>query len=345
MTTGEISSPNFVEGLSNPALQRQSSNLTLEEIKALEIPSEPTLQKSPLRITSSRIKENALNLHRLREINKVQKRLKRELSERQETCFSKENEMGRKGIKIFASGSMRGSENPLNSPPVKKSRQAPIKEKAESEESMADLLSDEKRSKLNAEIKGQKSLGETLSSKKLKEDVPRDDFRMNVFEKLALLSEKRRCEDSTSRSSSLHDSDSQSSDKVKVKITHERSKDTIIEREDELHTFRSNSKRSAALGNDGESNEKIDILVMSDRTSLTDTTTARTIPNNWSSAYIYENLDSKNSFYLSKRKYGGEVSGEFIKRRCNSLPRKVDWKANNSLEEELSQIQESVGEE
>lgn len=89
------------------------------------------------------------------------------------------------------------------------------------------------------------------------------------------------------------------------------------------------------LGNDGELNEKIDILVMLDRMSLIDIIIVRIILNNWLFVYIYENLDSKNSFYLLKWKYGGEVSGEFIKRCCNFLLRKVDWKVNNSLEEEL----------
>ncbi|PFX33588.1 hypothetical protein AWC38_SpisGene1524 [Stylophora pistillata] len=347
ITDSAISCPNFAEGLSSPALQRQKSNSTLGEIKAPEMPHESTLQKSSVCITPLKIKKSTLSLHRLREINKVQKRLKGELRDCQEARFVKKIEMRREKIKIFSSRSLKSnwspsSESPLNSPPDKRSLEAPYVEKPERNESIADSRSDGRRLELNADITAENSLGETLSSEKLKEEVPEDGFRMNVFEKLALLGEKR-CEDSTSSSSSLGDSNSQSADtEVKVKRTHERRNDQIIGTEDELHALRSNSKRSAALENDGELSENINILVKSEQTSFTDIATAGTIPNSWSSAYIYENVGSKSSTDLLKRKHCGEVNIESTKRRCKFLPRKVNWTVADSLDKEplLSQKKE-----
>lgn len=349
-----LGSPKFAEGLSKPALPEHNSGSTTKETRAPDMPCQSTLEECPsasLHITPLKIKKNTLILHRIRKINKIQKRLKRELSERKKARFLKKIEMWQKEIEILKSGSPKCG-NPLNDAPVKSLSSAPNMEKIEQGGSMADsVFGKESYLDLKADFRVDTSMGENLSSEQAKGDMSESGFRMNLFEKLGFLSEQdNSCEVSTSSDSSpdgLSDHDSQNATEVaKERIKEVPSK--VAERKDELDSLRFYSKQPTDSGDELELNENADILVKSAETNCRDTASVckeGTVPNNWSSAYVYENLrkESDNGDLL-KRKQSVVLNDGPTKRRCKSLPRKVVWKVGHGLDKELLQGQETEGE-
>lgn len=295
----------------------------------------PALYVPPLKIRKA-----TLILHRMRKINKIQKLLKHEQSERKKARFLKKMAILKKEIELLTNAGSPQRESPLNATPVKTSPLAPNKEEMEREARMVDSRLAEGRTRdWKEEFKVDTSMGEYLSSEQPKGELHDNDFsRMNVFEKLGLLNEQdSSCELSTSsESASPHgSSDSKTSEVVKQHV--EESSTRVFERK---RTPRFYSEQSADSEDNQEFNESVPAILVKSagknfKSSLEYATPANVcnsetehLPVSWSSAYVSENRRKLNSSSdVPKRKqYGVVLNGESAKRRCKTLPRKVVWK-------------------
>jgi len=146
----------------------------------------------------------------MRKINKIEKRLKHEQSERKKARFLKKIGMLQKEIEQLTNGSKGGrsarkDESPLVATPVKTSPLTPSEEVTERTKMAADARIQDWK----AERRVHSTMRGHLSPEKPKEDLCENGLRMNVFEKLGLLNE----EDDSSVVSTSSDSSPESEDR------------------------------------------------------------------------------------------------------------------------------------
>lgn len=167
-----------------------------------------------------KIRKDTLILHRVRKINKIQKRLKHEQSERKKVRFLKKIEILQTEIELLTNGSPHHErstgkdESPLTASPVKTSSLAPNKDRKERENMVDAGFTNWTVQEFPEEFKVDTSMGKYLSSEQPKGEMSGNGFRMNLFEKLGFWSEEESsCEVSTSSDSSPESSsDSQTSE-------------------------------------------------------------------------------------------------------------------------------------
>lgn len=311
------------EGLSNTALQECASRSVVTDTEPSMSPRQETTEQSPStssNIPPLKITKNALILHRMRKINKIQKRLKREQSERKKTRFLKKIEMLQKEIGLLTNGSPRREStskdgSPLIATPVKTSPLTPNEEVIESAKM--------------AEFRVGTTMRESLSSEQPKGDFSGNGLiRMNVFEKLGLLNEEdSSCGMSTSSDSSPDYDSSDSKAPVVVTELVEEGPEKVFEEKGDLDTLRFHSELFAGCEDNQEFNENVDILVKSTDANYKDKLECETLANTCNRSVSENQRKVNDSKEVPKRKQGnGVFNGLSAKRRCKTLPRKVVWK-------------------
>ena len=275
-----------------------------------------------------KIRKNALIQHRLRKINKIQKRLKHEQSERKTTRFVKKIEMLQREIELLTNGCHERStgkqKTPSTAVPVKTSSLAPNKESVEREKMVdARTIQDWKM-----ESKVDTSMGEYFSSEQPKRDLSGNGLRMNVFEKLGFCSEddSGSCEVSTSSDSTSTDGSSDSKTSESVNEPTEEALKNVFERKDELDALRFRSERSVDCEDNEEFSENVDVLVKSADTSSKDRLEYETVDKMCNPTENPRKAYKKSSAVPKRKQLNGVFNGLSAKRRCKTLPRKVVWK-------------------
>ena len=305
------------EGLSNTDVQDYTSTSAVTSTKALISPYRETSEQCPStssKIPPLKITKTTLISHRMRKINKMQKRLKHEQSERKKARFLKKIGMLQKKIGLLTKGlqcdkSPRKDESPLIATLVKMS---PLTPNDEMTERLKMVDSSGTVQDWKEELRIDSPMTEYSSSGKSKEDLCENGVRMNVFKKLGLLNE----EDSSCGVSTTSDSstDHDENDSKTPEIVSEPAEEIVSEKGCEDYQ---------------ELNENVDILVKSadsnngEELEIEHETLASTCSRSGSENQ-HKAYDSKE---VLKRKQGnGAFNGISAKKRCKTLPRKVVWK-------------------
>ncbi|XP_020606323.1 uncharacterized protein LOC110045070 [Orbicella faveolata] len=323
------------EGLSNTDLQECTSRSAVTGKEDLMSPRQETTEQGPStssNIPPLKITKTALISHRMRKINKIEKRLKHEQSERKKARFLKKIEMLQREIGLLRNGShggksVRKDESPLSATPVKTSPLTPNEEMTERAKMTDAGIQDWK-----AEFRVNTTTREYLSSEKPKGDLCGNGLRMNVFEKLGLLNE----EDSSSGVSTYSDSspdidhdqsDSKTTARGVLTEPDEELSEKVFEEKGELDALRSHSEPLAGSKDNQEFNENVNILVKSADRNNEDKLEYETLTNTFNRSGSKNHRRVNDSKEVPKRKQGdGVFNGLSAKRRCKTLPRKVVWK-------------------
>lgn len=303
------------EGLSNTDVQDYRSTSAVTGTKALISPYRETSEQCPStssKIPPLKITKTTLISHRMRKINKMQKRLKHEQSERKKARFLKKIDMLQREIGLLTKGlqcdkSPRKDESPLIATLVKMS---PLTPNDEMRERVKMVDSPGTVQDWKTELRIDSTMTEYSSSGKSKDDLCENGVRMNVFEKLGLLNEESSCGVSTSSDSSTdHDE------------TDSKTPESVSEPAGEVSEKGCEDYQGL--------NENVDILVKSadsdngGKLEIEHETPANTCSRSGSENQ-HKAYDSKE---VLKRKQGnGVFNGISAKKRCKTLPRKVVWK-------------------
>ncbi|KAL9964055.1 hypothetical protein ACROYT_G027631 [Oculina patagonica] len=336
ISNSALESLNHHEGLSSAALPEYNSESTVTGTESPKMSHEGTTElcpSAPPNIPPLKIRKNTLILHRVRKINKIQKRLKHVQSERKKARFLKKIVILQKEIELLTNGSPQHEqrstgkeESPFTASPVKTSFLAPNKDRKE-RENMVDAgfttIQD-----FPEEFKVDTSMGEYLSSEQPKGEMSGNGFRMNLFEKLGFWSEEdSSCEVSTSSDSSPEgSSDSQNSEVVNEPVGE--ALNNVFERKDELNALRFHSERSADSEDSQpeEFNENLDILVKSADSNYEHMLEYETAGNLCSPLEKPSKVYNESREVLKRKQLNIALNSLSAKRRCKTLPRKVVWK-------------------
>lgn len=301
------------EGLSNADVQDYISTSAVTGTKAS--PYRETSEQCPStssKIPPLKITKTTLISHRMRKINKMQKRLKHEQSERKKARFLKKIDMLQREIGLLTKGlqcdkSPRKDESPLIATLVKMS---PLTPNDEMRERVKMVDSPGTVQDWKTELRIDSTMTEYSSSGKSKDDLCENGVRMNVFEKLGLLNEESSCGVSTSSDSSTdHDeTDSKTPESVPEPA------EEVLEKGCEDYQGLNENVNILVKSADSDNGGKLEI-----EHETPANTCSRSGSENQHKAY-----DSKE---VLKRKIGnGVFNGISAKKRCKTLPRKVVWK-------------------
>ena len=266
----------------------------------------------------------------MRKINKIEKRLKHEQSDRKKVRFLKKIEMLQKEIARLTSSSQGGKsagkeESPLSAAPVKTSPLAPNEEMTERAKMVDTGIQDWK-----AEFRVDTTTREYSNSEKSKGDLCGNGLRMNVFEKLGLLNEEDSSSGVSTSSDSSPDLDYDQSDSNQTGVVTEPAEEVsekVFEEKGELDAVRPHSEPCVCRIDDQEFKENAEILVKSADRNNKDKLEYETPTNTCNGSGSENHCRVNDTKEVPKRKQGNDVfSGLSAKRRCKSLPRKVVWK-------------------
>lgn len=312
--------------MTNAAFTECNSETTLTGTESPKMSPSASRNIPPLKI-----RKDTLILHRVRKINKIQKRLKHEQSERKKVRFLKKIEILQTEIELLTNGSPHHErstgkdESPLTASPVKTSSLAPNKDRKELENMVDAGFTNWTVQEFPEEFKVDTSMGKYLSSEQPKGEMSGNGFRMNLFEKLGFWSEEESsCEVSTSSDSSPESSSDSQTSEPGVKESSKKA----FERKGDLNALRFHSERSADSEDSQpeEFNENIDILVKSADSNYKHTLEYETTGNEYSPFENPRKVYTESREVPKRKQLNVVFNGLSAKRRCKTLPRKVVWK-------------------
>ena len=334
MSESAPESASAAEGLANTDLQEYARRSAVTGTEAVMSPYQEATKSlsNALSIPPLKIAKTALISHRMRKINKIQKRLTHEQSERKKARFLKKIHILLKEVGLITNGSQyvkstQKDESPSIATPVKTSPMTPNVEMTERAKMVDAGIRDWK-----AEFRVDPTIRGYSSSETSNGDLCGSGLRMNVFEKLGLLNEEHSsCEVSTLSDSSPdldHDESDPKTNGVETESV-EGVSEKVCERKGELDALRSRSEPFSGCEDNLEFNENLDILAKwadssnEGKLAIEYETQANTCNGNGSENQRKVYNDSKE---VPKRKQGNGVSCLSAKRRCKTLPKKVVWK-------------------
>ena len=308
-----------------------------------------------------RAKKKTLIRRRIQKIKNIQRSLsslKRKQSQHKKAVLLREMAVLKKEIEHLSNGSPIDSlsktvnnqeGSPFNSTPVKMTPSAPNKEmmagtRVAVQTSTRVQKSSLEKTEINVVSINNATMGDSFSSDR--PDGKFSGFRMNVFEKLGLLSEQNKL--CAVPNSSAADGPSKDSQTSQIKASDENVSEIVSVGKDE----RCVPQFSLVYSEDSqESKENGQILVKSARTNVAEEALGYSsaanvnikklalhseLPNSWSSAYVSDNQrELKKSRDVQERKQLDEdvlQDEPTAKRRCKTFPRKVVRKNDSGTE-------------